>query len=303
MKKLFLLFALMGGLFIASPNAQVVNAGNIEEVEEIVYPSNVVIDTLENGDIIADVLEGNVGDKVTFKVSPYVLYKVEEVKVNGVTITPNNDGIYEFLLVEGENKVSATFVVNKAELETIAGVLADARNGDWSQIFTLDNMLTFISWMITTLLSSGFFITLIKSKKIQSKTTGEISGAIELLINSKFGEMTENFLNNAVAPIMEKYNVSIEYMEKTMKALSRCFVEAQKNTPESRLAIMEILTDLDVNQKGLKEEVREIIEQEVARSKAETDKLTQDLEALKRANIEMTTTAKTIEDENNYGEI
>lgn len=299
MKKLFLLFALIGGLFIVNPNVELVSAGNIEET---IYPSNVVVDTIENGDIIVDVLEGNVGDKVTFKVSPYVLYKVETVTVNGVAITPNNDGIYEFLLVEGENKVSATFVVNKAELETIAGVLADARNGDWSNIFTLDNMLTFISWIITTLLSSGFFITLIKSKKIQSKTASEISGAVEVLINSKFGEMAEKFLKDAIMPIMEKYNVSIEYMEKTMKALSRCFVEAQKNTPESRLAIMEILTDLDTNQKNLKDEVREIIEKEVAKSKEETAKLTQDLEELKRANKEMTSTAKTNEDDN-YGQI
>ena len=302
MKKVCLLFALISGLFMFNPKVELISAEEITQNEEVVYSSNVVIDNIENGDIIVDVLEGNVGDKVTFKVSPYVLYKVETVTVNGVAITPNNDGIYEFLLVEGENKVNATFVVNKAELETIAGVLADARNGDWSQIFTLDNMLTFISWIITTLLSSGFFITLIKSKKIQSKTASEISGAVEVLINSKFGEMAETFLKNTIMPIMEKYNVSIEYMEKTMKALSRCFVEAQKNTPESRLTIMEILTDLDTNQKNLKDEVREIIEKEVAKSKEETAKLTKDLENLKRANQEMTSTEKVKEDEE-YGQI
>lgn len=296
MKKLFLLFALIGGMFAFSSNIELVSAE-----EEIVYASNVVVDTIENGDIIVDVLEGNVGDKVTFKVSPYVLYKVETVTVNGVAVTPNNDGIYEFLLVEGENKVSATFVVNKAELETIAGVLADARNGDWSQIFTLDNMLTFISWMITTLLSSGFFITLIKSKKIQSKTAGEISGAVEVLINSKFGEMTENFLNNTVMPIMDKYNVNMEFMDKTMKAMARCFMLAQENTPEARLAIVEELTKLNNNEKDLREEVKEIIEKEVAKSKEETAKLTQDLEDLKRANQEITSTASKEDEE--YGQI
>lgn len=296
MKKIFLLFALIGGMFAFNTNVQLVSA---EEV--VAYESNVVVDAIENGDIIIDITEGNVGDKVTFKVSPYVLYKVEEVKVNGATITPNNDGIYEFLLVEGENKVSATFVVNKAELETIAGVLADARNGDWSQIFTLDNMLTFISWMITTLLSSGFFITLIKSKKIQSKTAGEISGAVELLINSKFGEMAESFLNNTVMPIMEKYNVNMEFMDKTMKAMARCFVLAQENTPEARLAIVEELTKLNNNEKDLRDEVKQIIEKEVAKSKAETDKLSQDLEDLKKANQELNFTAN--KEDEDYGEI
>ena len=302
MKKVCLLFALISGLFVFNPKVELISAEEITQNEEVVYSSKVVIDNIENGDIIVDVLEGNVGDKVTFKVSPYVLYKVETVTVNGVTITPNNDGIYEFLLVEGENKVNATFVVNKAELETIAGVLADARNGDWSQIFNIENMFTFGSWIISLLMSSGFFVTLIKSKKIQSKTAGEISGTVEALINSKFGEMTETFLKNTIMPIMEKYNVNMEFMDKTMKAMARCFMLAQENTPEARLAIVEELTKLNNNEKDLREEVKEIIEKEVAKSKEETAKLTQDLEDLKRANQEMTSTAKIKEDEE-YGQI
>ena len=302
MKKVCLLFALISGLFVFNPKVELISAEEITQNEEAIYSSNVVIDNIENGDIIVDVLEGNVGDKVTFKVSPYVLYKVETVTVNGVAITPNDDGIYEFLLVEGENKVNATFVVNKAELETIAGVLADARNGDWSQIFTIENMLTFISWIISLLMSSGFFVTLIKSKKIQSKTAGEISKTVEALINSKFGEMTETFLKNTIMPIMEKYNVNMEFMDKTMKAMARCFMLAQENTPEARLAIVEELTKLNNNEKDLREEVKEIIEKEVAKSKEETAKLTQDLEDLKRANQEMTSTEK-VKEEEEYGQI
>ena len=151
-------------------------------------------------------------------------------------------------------------------------------------------------------MSSGFFVTLIKSKKIQSKTAGEISKTVESLINSKFGEMTETFLKNTIMPIMEKYNVNMEFMDKTMKAMARCFMLAQENTPEARLAIVEELTKLNNNEKDLREEVKEIIEKEVAKSKEETAKLTQDLEDLKRANQEMTSTEKVKEDEE-YGQI
>lgn len=299
MKKISLLLTLLfSGIICLNTNIQTIRAE-----ETVTHTSSVVIDNIKNGEILVDVLEGNVGDKVTFKVSPYVLYTTESVTVNGAAITPNDEDVYEFLLVEGENKISATFTVNKAELETIAGVLADARNGDWSDIFTLENMLTFISWAITTLLSSGFFITLIKSKKIQSKTSKEISDTVETLINSKFGDMTKEFLEKTILPVMEKYNVNMEYMDKTMKTLARCFTLAQENTPESRLAIVEELTKLNNIEKSLKDEVIEIIEKEVAKNQAETNKLSQDLKELKKANEEITSVSKNSEKGDSYGQI
>lgn len=297
MKKISLIFALLfGAVALNLTSYQVVNAGEVQS-----YTSSVVVDGIEHGEIITDITEGNIGDKVSLQVSPYVLYKVDSVTVNGVTITPNEDGIYEFLLVEGENKVSATFSVNKEELQVIAGVLSDAKDGNWDQIFNLENLLTVINWAVTLFCSSGFFLTLIKNKKIKAETINEVKAAVMAVVNSNFGQMTKEFLEQTILPITEKYNVSIEYLDKTMKTMARCFMLAQENTPEARLSIVEELTKLNNNEKDLREEVKAIIGEEIAKNQANQDKLNHDIEALKAANQAITNTSTKEDDD--YGQI
>lgn len=297
MKKISLIFALLfGAVALNLANYQVVNAGDVQT-----YTSQVVIDSIEHGEIITDIIEGNVGDKVSLQISPYVLYKVDSVMVNGVAITPNDDGIYEFLLVEGENKVSATFSVNKEELKVIAGVLSDAKDGNWEQIFNMENLLIVINWVVTLFCSSGFFLTLIKNRKIKVETIKEVKAAILSVVNSEFGQMTKEFLEQTILPITDKYNNSIEYLDKTMKAMARCFVLAQENTPEARLVIVEELTKLNNNEKDLREEVKAIIGEEIAKNQANQDKLNHDIEELKAANESISHT--TVKEDDNYGQI
>ena len=297
MKKISLIFALLfGAIALNLKNYQIANAGEIQS-----YTSQVVVDNIEHGEIITDIIEGNTGDKVTFQVSPYVLYKTDEVKVNGITVTPNEEGYYEFFLTEGVNKISATFSVNKEELQVIAGVLSDAKDGNWDQIFNMENLLIVINWAVTLFCSSGFFLTLIKNKKIRVETVNEVKAAVLAVVNSNFGQMTKEFLEQTILPITEKYNVSIEYLDSTMKVMSRCFMLAQENTPEARLSIVEELTRLNNNEKDLREEVKAIIGEEIAKNQANQDKLNQDIEALKAANEAITN--RPAKEDDGYGEI
>lgn len=297
MKKISLIFALLfGAVALNLGNHQIANAGDVQS-----YTSQVVVDNIEHGEIITDITEGNVGDKVTLQVSPYILYKIDSVAVNGINLTPNEEGFYEFLLVEGENKITATFSVNKEELQVIAGVLSDAKDGNWENIFNMENLLIVINWAVTLFCSSGFFLTLIKNRKIKAETVNEVKAAVLAVVNSNFGQMTKDFLEQTILPITEKYNVSIEYLDKTMKAMARCFMLAQENTPEARLSIVEELTRLNNNEKDLREEVKAIIDEEIAKNQANQDKLNQDIEALKAAN-EAITNRPAKEDED-YGEI
>jgi hypothetical protein len=297
MKKISLIFALLfGAVALNLGNHQIANAGDVQS-----YTSQVVVDNIEHGEIITDITEGNVGDKVTLQVSPYILYKIDSVAVNGINLTPNEEGFYEFLLVEGENKITATFSVNKEELQVIAGVLSDAKDGNWENIFNMENLLIVINWAVTLFCSSGFFLTLIKNRKIKAETVNEVKAAVLAVVNSNFGQMTKDFLEQTILPITEKYNVSIEYLDKTMKAMARCFMLAQENTPEARLSIVEELTKLNNNEKDLREEVKAIIDEEIAKNQANQDKLNQDIEALKAAN-EAITNRPAKEDED-YGEI
>ena len=73
-------------------------------------------------------------------------------------------------MIEGENKVSAEFEISQSEVSYILGLIEDAKNGNFEDIFSLKNLLTLISWAISLFMGSGFCITLLKSKKIKAQT-------------------------------------------------------------------------------------------------------------------------------------
>jgi hypothetical protein len=283
-KRILLVMAFMVSLLVAAPFAGTSMLVNAEEVEQEVAEARVIVSNQKGGEILVDITEGNVGDKAIAAVSPYILYRIESVTVNGVNITANEDGNYEFFLVAGDNTINATYVVDKEELSNMANLLADAKQGDWENIFTLSNVLTFIGWFISMIFSSGFFLTLIKTKKIKAKTTDEITAAVEAILNSKLGTAVNNFLENTILPIIQQYNIKIEYTEETCKVLARCFALAQENTPEARLAIINELTVFKNTEQNLNEEVRKIINEEIERNNQEKDQLAQTIEELKQAN-------------------
>ena len=229
-----------------------------------------------------------------------MLYKIESVTVNGVNLTANEEGNYEFLLVEGENIISATFVVDNEELGAIANLLADAKDGEWEEILTLSNLITLIYWLITTVFTSGFFVTLLKSKKIKAKTTEEITALVETIVSSKLGDGVKSFLQDTILPLFEQYNVKINYTEETCKVLARCFALSQENTPEARLAIINELTKFKTAEKDLNEEVTKIINEQIAKNEEEKAQLNKTIEELKEANQKVVTP---VSEEDTYGQI
>ena len=298
----FLIVALLSSLAMVAPLAKS-NLAHAEEVqveETVTYSSTVTIASQKGGEIIVDILEGNAGDKVTVHVSPYVLYKIESVTVNGINLTANEEGNYEFLLVEGENIITATFVVDNEELGAIANLLADAKDGEWDEILTLSNLITVVYWLITTIFTSGFFVTLLKSKKIKAKTTEEITALVETIVSSKLGDGVKSFLQDTILPLFEQYNVKINYTEETCKVLARCFALSQENTPEARLAIINELTKFKTAEKDLNEEVTKIINEQIAKNEEEKAQLNKTIAELKEANEKVVTP---VSEEDTYGQI
>ena len=300
----FLIVALLSSLAMVSPLAKtnLIHAEEVQIEETVTYSSTVTIASQKGGEIIVDILEGNAGDKATAHVSPYVLYKIESVTVNGVNLTANEEGNYEFLLVEGENIISATFVVDNEELGAIANLLADAKDGEWEEILTLSNLITLVYWLITTVFTSGYFVTLLKSKKIKAKTTEEITALVETIVSSKLGDGVKSFLQDTILPLFEQYNVKINYTEETCKVLARCFALSQENTPEARLAIINELTKFKTAEKDLNEEVTKIINEQIAKNEEEKAQLNKTIAELKEANEKVVTPATPVGDDT-YGQI
>ena len=300
----FLIVALLSSLAMVAPlsKSNLAYAEEVQVEETVTYSSTVTIASQKGGEIIVDILEGNAGDKATAHVSPYVLYKIENVTVNGVNLTANEEGNYEFLLVEGENIISATFVVDNEELGAIANLLADAKDGEWEEILTLSNLITVVYWLITTIFTSGFFVTLLKSKKIKAKTTEEITAIVEKIVSSKLGDGVKSFLQDTILPLFEQYNVKINYTEETCKVLARCFALSQENTPEARLAIINELTKFKTAEKDLNEEVTKIINEQIAKNEEEKAQLNKTIAELKEANEKVVTPATNVGDDT-YGQI
>ena len=258
----------------------------VKEEIEVVYDCqvSVSVNNLTYGDVIVDVIEGNVGDVVTVKASPNFLCKLVSVSVNGTQLTKNELGYYTFMLSEGQNVITAEFAVDNEELTYLVEQFANAKEGNWEAIFSVENLLTFISWAISLILSSGFFVTLIKNRKVKVKTQNEIAATVkaanaESIINT-INEVVERVLGQTLA----KYTEKTDSLDDSVKALVKCFCLSQENTPEARLAIMEELSKLSQTQKDLTAQIKQIINEEIAKNKEVAENKQRILEELKEAN-------------------
>lgn len=252
--------------------------------EEDLLPCKVNVLKSEFGDVVAEVNAGNIGDVLTFKVKPYVFYKVTSVKVNDVDLLPNEEGMYSFSLVEGENNIVVTYEVDNEQLEVIAKNIANAKNGNWEEIFTFENLAQIITWIITIFFSGGFLTVLLKNKKVQAKTSDEVIGITNDTISKKFDEVINNFLDNKLEPVLTKINDKLVSTDEVCKTLARCFVLSQENTPEARLAIISELTTLQKSSEDLSQQVKAVILEEVARLNEIEEKKKQTIKELEESN-------------------
>lgn len=243
----------------------------------------VIVEDAQHGEIFTDKESGKAGETVNIIVQPNFLYKVESVKVNGVSLTPVEEDKYSFVLQEGENVVTATFVISEEDLTYIAEILENAKNGDWTSIFSVENLLTIITWIITTLLSSGFLITLIKNKKIKAATTNEINQNVQQTVTNSIS----TFLDEKMSAIVKQYNLRVDEIYDICKILTRCFILSQSDTPESRLQIMDELTKLKATDKELTNKVKEIINNEILQKAEAIKERDESIEELKKINDEI----------------
>lgn len=249
---------------------------------EIVYPCNVSLSYIENGTITFSKTEGEIGEIVEVYNTPDLLYDLIEIKVNGVVLTPDEYGVYSFVLVEGENIVSAKFEVSDEKLEQVADLLSKAKEGKWEEIFTVSNLMQLISWLITLGCSSGFFVTLYKSRKYKQITPQEIAKKVDEKLDEVLDNKLTTFLKDTFGPFNENMLEKFASMENSTKTMVRCFILMQENTPESRIAILKELDSLNKDETGvLALQVKELIAAEVKKQEADNKALEKTIEELK----------------------
>lgn len=231
--------------------------------EPIVYPCNVVIVDSAYGELIVDIEKGNIGDVVTITPKAYAFCKLVSVTANGVVITPNETGEYEFLLVEGENKLSAIFEINQEDMAILAENINSYKKGNWEDIFTMNNIFNLIEWTLTALFSTGFLVVLLKNKKVKALTGDEISTSVNDKIPEKVVAVVEKVVQDTFAPMFNTMKDAFENINSCVETLTRCTILSQENTSESRLAILDEIAKVKSSTKELQEEARAIINSEI----------------------------------------
>ena len=256
--------------------------GKGEESDE--YACKVVLQPCQYGDMLADREGGNVGDVVTLIAKPYSLFGVESVTVNGVALTQNEDGNYNFSLVEGENVVVATFKVNQEEISYILGLIEKAKDGDWEDIFSLKNLFTIISWVISLFTAGGLCLTLLKKQKIKAKTAEEISAAVEEVTKGETSKAVNAFMEKILGPSFDMFGEKLKEINEMCASMARCMVLAQENTPEARLAIIQELSKTNEKAQDLAEEVKKIVHDEMSATEKEKQEKIDTLKDLEEKN-------------------
>ena len=256
--------------------------GKGEESDE--YACKVVLQPCQYGDMLADKEGGNVGDVVTLIAKPYSLFGVESVTVNGVALTQNEDGNYNFTLVEGENVVVATFKVNQEEISYILGLIEKAKDGDWEDIFSLKNLFTIISWVISLFTAGGLCLTLLKKQKIKAKTAEEISAAVEEVTKGETSKAVNAFMEKILGPSFDMFGEKLKEINEMCASMARCMVLAQENTPEARLAIIQELSKTNEKAQDLAEEVKKIVHDEMSATEKEKQEKIDTLKDLEEKN-------------------
>lgn len=226
-------------------------------------PCKVIIKTNEYGDVLTDITEGNIGDVVTVYAKGNLFCKIVNIKVNGVDLVQNEDGNYQFTLVEGENKIEAEFEINNEDIKRIAALIEGVKETGIENLFTMKNLMLLIGYVLNAVLASGFFVTWIKSKKIKSETQEDIANTVKEIIKDENAKAIKDFLTNTFKPIFDNLDVKLESVEELTSTLTKCFILSQEGTPEARLAIIEELTKNQKKNAELSEEVKKIIAEEI----------------------------------------
>ena len=222
------------------------------------------------GDKVLAVVQGNPVMSVNGKTVSLFRYIVQAVTVNGEIVQPTNyaKGEYEFTLVEGAN-VFEVYFGGKAEISVM-----DLASLNWSSLLTVDNLLRLIVLAVLLLVSSGFFITLLKKGKIESITKEQFAEQAQKVVNAA----VKDFLENDVKELLSKQTLLSQEATETAQVLMRVTLLAQENTPEARLEIIKELQKYKSTDQELAAKIQEILDGAIRKR--------DELEVAKKATIE-----------------
>ena len=240
-----------------------------ETAEETTSSCTVVLSTYDHGELRATKLEGEVGEYIRIYAIPNMFYVTELVAVNGVNLIEENEnttGQYLFQLVAGENVVTASFVIDEELLGEMSTIVDQALSKDWTNLFSVENVIRIISF----LLNGGILVAIsryfIKDKKLESKIENKIEEIMNKIIPDSTKSTVLATVEKFITPYFAQIESQFENLENAMTVFSRCLALAQENTPESKIAITQELSSLSLSDQvaisNVEKRLREFIEEQ-----------------------------------------
>ena len=273
-----------------TPNEEIETETPEEEIVE--YPCKVVISEYSYGKIYVDKEYGNVGELVTLHATPSILCRVDEISVNGMILTAGEDGNYTFVLTEGDNVVLAKFSVSNEDIASVLELIESFQGRNLEDIFTFENLIIFITFLLTTIFGSGLLIQLLKNNTSNVKLAENIKEMMNNETLKTISAVTGEFLDKRFGPAFDKVSEEMANLDQVARTMANCFLLSQENTPEARLAVAKELTKLSEVRKDLAQQVREILaQQQEERDNAEKEKK-KAIQELEEANNHITDITK-----------
>ena len=211
------------------------------EVIDEEKPCKVVIEKSEHGSVEVDITEGKVGDIVTIIAKHDMLYKIKGVYVNGTALIEdeNTSGLFVFSLVEGENKITAEFVVDEELCGTLTDIISEATNKDWTNLFSMENVITLIKW----LLDGGVLIAMVryfvKDKRLADKLEEKVKETCEKIVPDTTKNSVIENTKTIIEPMFNQVVQDGALARQLMGIMVKCMVLMQQNTPEAKIAILD----------------------------------------------------------------
>ncbi len=229
-------------------------------------------------------IKGNVVTKLSDKVLYLYEYRATSVSWNGIPLTVNEDKTYTLKkpTAPGAYDLEINFT------KTLISDPTDLSSVNWSSLFTVQNLMTIGSWVVIVVGILVLYAINRRYKKRGSTTLDEVknslSSEIENVCGKEMSEALSKLMDGTVKTTFEAINSKLETVDNNSAVLMRCLLAMQENTPESRLAVTKLLTELDTSEDKQTEQVRKLIEEEIVKRDAEKEERAKALEEAKKAN-------------------
>lgn len=214
---------------------EIVEVGEEETPIEEEKVGTVSVSTdIKYGSVTTDVVSGKVGDIITLTVKADFGYLVDSVCVNDYTLIKNNAGKYEFALVEGENIVTAKFVINEELLGQYADMFQSAKDGDWANVFTVENLVKVITALISGVSLIIALCKAIQLKRLTSTDIGKICSDIKTESKSNVTEITTDITTKIMAPMATQ----MANVQEAMSTFVQAFILFMMNDKSGAVALL-----------------------------------------------------------------